>query len=253
MEIDLNSTPHAPPSDIARPHGLSIVLPVYNEEGLVGDTIEHLLAAARRMEMPTEIIVVNDGSVDCTHEIIHAAAAAAPEVNAYDMDRNRGFGGAVRFGITRARYALVIFCPADYLMTQQDFDSYLALIRHCDVVIGYRRVRRLALPLYPRLVSSIYHVCVNLLFRLNFFDVNWIHTYRTDAILSCLGQSDGVFFLAETLINAKRAGLNIVGVDVRFVDRDIGVASGLRSKTILRTLRDMFRFRLRSPGNGHPS
>lgn len=256
MEVDLNSAPHpepAPAMSAGRPHGLSIVLPAYNEEGLVGGTIDHLLAAARRLDMPTEIIVVNDGSRDRTGEIIHAAAAAAPEVTAFDLDRNMGFGGAVRFGVGRARYALVIFCPADYRMMQQDFDSYLSLIRHCDVVIGYRRVRRLALPLYPRLVSSVYHVFVNFLFGLNFFDVNWIHIYRTDAIMPCLGRSDGVFFLAETLINAKRAGLDIVGVDVRFADRDIGVATGLRSKTILRTVRDMFRFYLRNGRSGGAS
>ena len=88
---------------------------------------------------------------------------------------------------------------------------------------------------------------MNLVFRLNFYDVNWIHLYRRKQLQEFVGQSEGVFLLAETLIKAKRLGLKIIGVDVDFTDREAGVATGVQTGTILTTLRELFTYLLRHP------
>ena len=90
-----------------------------------------------------------------------------------------------------------------------------------------------------KIISGTYHTLINLLFGLNFFDVNWIHMYRREQMYRWLGRSNGVFFLAETVIRAQRMDMRIVGVDVNYIDRVSGTATGIRPRTIARTFRDV--------------
>ena len=212
---------------------LSIVVPAYNEEALILHTVEHLLAISHQWVDDIEIIIVNDGSSDRTPEIIDQLAAKHGAIHAYHQNPNRGFGATVRKGFENSTKTYVMVCPVDYLFTLEDFDIYLALIKYSDIVIGYRRHRRQKLPLNRRLVSSVYHILVNMFFKLNFFDVNWIHMYHREQVPLFIGDSDGVFFLAENIIKAKRQGLKITGVDVNYVERTAGVATGIQSSTIL--------------------
>ncbi len=218
---------------------LSIVVPAYNEEDLLAHTIEHLLDTGPE---DVEVIVVNDGSADSTGRIVDELADAHEKVIGIQLEKNQGFGKAMRTGFKRASKTYVMVCPVDYRFTLEDFDVYLVLIKYADIVIGYRRHRRLELPFYRKFVSSVYHLLVNLIFNLNFFDVNWIHMYKRDQIESYLGKSDGVFLLAENIIRAKRLGQRIAGVDVNFTEREAGVATGVQPKTILKTIKELFAF-----------
>ena len=224
---------------------LSIVVPAFNEEALIKQTVEHLLRTGRQWVNDLEIIVVNDGSVDRTPEIIDQLARDRDNVRALHQRPNRGFGATVRMGFQNATKAYVMVCPVDYRLTLEDFDIYLALIKYSDIVIGYRRHRRQDLPFYNRMVSSVYHFLVNLLFRLNFFDVNWIHMYHREQLMLFLGESNGVFILAEHIIKAKRMGLRITGVDVAYVERTAGVATGIKPKTIINSAWELVVFFLK--------
>ena len=219
--------------------GLSIVVPAYNEENLLAHTVEHLLAITPKN---VEIIVVNDGSVDSTAGIIKELSEKNNKVIGIQLEENRGFGNAVRTGLMRASKTYTMICPADYRFTLEDFDVYLVLIKYSDIVIGYRRHRRLEIPFYGKLISTVYHTLVNLIFNLNFFDVNWIHMYKRNQIDTFMGKSEGVFLLAENIIRAKRRGLRIVGVDVNYTERESGIATGAQPKTILKTIWELLVF-----------
>ncbi len=224
---------------------LSIVVPAYNEEALLAGTVGHLLETAPRCVEEVEIVIVDDGSADATGRLADELAQAHDNVVTIHQPRNRGFGETVRTGFMRATKDYVMVCPADYHFTEEEFDIYLVLMRHADIVIGYRRERRTKLRFLPWLVSAGYHFLVNTLFRINFYDVNWIHMYRREQIGSFLGASEGVFFLAETMIRARQQELKVVGVDVGYTERPAGVPTGVKPGTILKTLRELFSFLLR--------
>lgn len=224
------------------PVSLSIIVPAYNEEDQLAHAIDHLLETAPKWAEDVEVVIVNDGSTDSTGRIIEALAEKYENVIGVQQEINRGFGKTVRVGFRRATKNYVMVCPADYRFTLEDFDIYLVLIKYADIVIGYRRHRRQQLPLFGKMVSSVYHLVVNIIFRLNFFDVNWIHMYKRDQIESFLGNSDGVFLLAENLIRAKKLGLKIVGVDVNYTERETGVPTGVQPGTILKTIRELLTF-----------
>ena len=222
--------------------GISIVVPAYNEEVLLENFLKTLLATSLNWGQVVEIIVVNDGSNDGTPRILDRITARYPEISALHIDKNCGFGVAIRTGMEKVTQPLVIFCPVDYAFTDRDFETYLALIKYTDVVIGYRRYRRLSLPLTQRLSSTTFHLFVNTLFGLNFFDVNWIHMYHREHLDLIVGKSEGAFLLAENLIRANENGLTIVGVDVSIVPRKDGVATGIQLGTIIKCFVEMVSF-----------
>jgi glycosyltransferase involved in cell wall biosynthesis len=193
-----------------------------------------------------EIIVVNDGSSDDMPRILDQVAACHPEISALHLMKNHGFGGAVRAGLARVTQPLVMFCPADYVFTDRDFETYFVMIKYSDVVIGYRRNRYLSLSLRQRLSSTVYHFLVNTLFGLNFFDVNWIHMYHREHLNLITGKSEGAFLLAENLISATENGLRVVGIDVGIEARKAGEATGVKLKTILTCFLEMLSYYLKS-------
>ena len=224
---------------------LSVVVPVYNEEAMITDAVEHLVQTASQWVDDLEIILVNDGSKDRSPEIIDQLAEKHDMVRALHQNPNKGFGATVRKGYENATKELVTYCPADHHFTSEEFDAFLVLIKYADIVIGYRRRRRIELPFFNWMVSAGYHAFISILYRLNFYDVNWIHLYHRDQLDSFLGDSDGIFLLAETLINANKKGLKVVGVDVQYVERQAGTPTSVQPRTIIKTLKEVFGFYFR--------
>jgi len=172
---------------------LSIAVPAYNEEALIAKTVEHLLETGRQWVLDLEVIVVNDGSSDRTTEIIDQLAKEHENVHAFHQTPNKGFGATVRKGLENATKDVVTFCPADQHFSNKEFEIYLMLIKHADIVPGYRRERRRNQKLYPWMLSHYYHVLVNTLFRQELYDVNRIQMYHRDHLPQFIGKSDGVF------------------------------------------------------------
>ena len=77
-------------------HYTSIIMPAYNESGRIGKTLEGI----KDIEEINEIIVVDDGSADSTAE--EAKAVKSDKVKVFKLDRNRGKGYALNFGIKEA-------------------------------------------------------------------------------------------------------------------------------------------------------
>ncbi|MDB4881516.1 MAG: polysaccharide deacetylase, partial [Gemmatimonadetes bacterium] len=92
--------------------GVSIIVPAYNEERVIVQTIASLLN--QRYAGPLEIVVVDDGSTDDTADIVEEAYAAHPRVSIHRRE-NGGKASALNFGIARARHEIVIGLDADTL------------------------------------------------------------------------------------------------------------------------------------------
>lgn len=91
----------------------SIIVPMYNEEEVIGHTYERLAAVMERTGEPYELIFVNDGSRDRTAELVSMICQADPQVRLVDFSRNFGHQVAVSAGMDYAQGDAVVIIDAD--------------------------------------------------------------------------------------------------------------------------------------------
>ena len=123
-----------------RQQTLSVVIPVFNEEACLPELLDRTLKACRGLEVPFEILLVDDGSRDRSAGLIAAAAQAhAGEVIGVFLNRNYGQHAAVLAGFSRANGDFVITLDADLQNPPEEIPKlYRKLAENFDVVAGVR-------------------------------------------------------------------------------------------------------------------
>jgi glycosyltransferase involved in cell wall biosynthesis len=112
---------------------VSIVIPVYNEEGAIGDDLDTIIATMEGSGYTYEVIVVDDGSTDQTVDI-----ARAKGVKVIQHPINRGTGAARRTGILQARGEIIVMTDGDGTYPNQDIPLLLEYLPAFDQVVGAR-------------------------------------------------------------------------------------------------------------------
>jgi len=118
---------------------VSVVVPCYNEEDTLTDTVKSLLALeVHGLEL--EIVVVNDCSTDGSMAVAQKLAAQHPQVQVFSHDVNRGKGAALRTGFLKATGDAVGIQDADGEYNPQDYLKMLDTIEgdRAEVVFGSR-------------------------------------------------------------------------------------------------------------------
>ncbi len=120
---------------------ISIVVPAYQEESRVGQTIRALSAYLESQDPGAEIILVCDGCTDRTAEVATAAfSAPSCRLHVIELARNKGKGHAVRAGVEKASGEYVFFTDADLAFAPDLIREFVArLAAGADVVIAQRR------------------------------------------------------------------------------------------------------------------
>ena len=105
---------------------MSVVIPARNEAATVGHVIDRALAVLGRS---AEVIVVDDGSVDGTAEVVRKSAAMNPNLRLISRATSGGKGMAVRMGIAQCRGRYVILQDADLELDPAAYPSLLVPLR----------------------------------------------------------------------------------------------------------------------------
>src|SRR6185312_11320985 len=96
-----------------KPAGLSIFFPAYNDSGTIASMVIRAVQAASELTPDYEVIVVDDGSVDATPEIVDELARTYPRVRVVHHATNRGYGGALQTGFRSAAKELIFYTDGD--------------------------------------------------------------------------------------------------------------------------------------------
>jgi dolichol-phosphate mannosyltransferase len=120
----------------------SIVIPVYNEEDVVGSLLIELRSFARTWRSDYELLLVDDGSSDRTAEIIGAHFANWRQGRLIRLSENCGQAAALFYGMKRARGQVVILLDGDGQNDPQDIPKILTPLKEVDMVVGIRAGRR---------------------------------------------------------------------------------------------------------------
>jgi len=92
---------------------LSLVIPVYNEASHFEDSLQIIKSELEKLQLPYEIVLVNDGSKDHTWELLKRLVLVHPEVRALNLSRNFGKEAATRAGLEAAKGKAVITMDGD--------------------------------------------------------------------------------------------------------------------------------------------
>lgn len=121
------------------PPTLSVVIPAYNEEHRLTQTLRECIAYLQGQEYGAEIVVVDDGSRDGTAELARSFAATWPTLRVLCQPHNQGKGAALRRGCLEAVGQFVMFMDADHATKIEEIEKFLPLCRQgYGMVAGVR-------------------------------------------------------------------------------------------------------------------
>lgn len=212
---------------------LSFIVPAFNEETVLGETLRSLDAAARRAGEPFEVIVVDDASTDDTAAIARAHDATVLRVELHRISAVRNAGARI------ARGDLLVFVDADTLVHADTLTQMLDAVRSGAIGGGARvRLDEHGLPRWVRVLSSF--TCW-LVYRLRIAGGCFIFARRE--AFAAVGGFDERYFASEEIHfgNAlKKIGrFALVPAPVMSSGRKLRLFSGWQ------LLRQMLRFAVR--------
>ncbi len=148
--------------------GISIVVPVYNEEESLSSFLPELYRYCQSLPINWEVIVVNDGSTDNTQKILQKNSW----VRVVQHRRRQGYGAAVKDGIRATQFQYVCFIDGDSTYHPSLIQTGLKKINHLDLIIGARDERGKDFPFSQKLARFFISGILTLIFQQRVKDIN---------------------------------------------------------------------------------
>jgi glycosyltransferase involved in cell wall biosynthesis len=226
---------------------ISMVLPAYNEESVIAETVRVCLSAAEQYCPNVEVIVVDDGSRDRTGAILDEIAAQDSRVRVIHHMPNRGYGAALLSGFAAARGELLFFMDSD---GQFDINDIALLLREQEqapdvVVLGYRQHRRDSA--LRRFNAWGWKRVVWLMLGLRGVrDIDCaFKLFPTNLVRACDVTAQGAMVNTELLVKLQQMGARMVQIPVHHYPRQHGTATGANLRVIARAFYELYRLRFR--------
>ena len=222
---------------------ITVVVPAYNEEGVIARTVEDIVETLSSAADDFEVVVVDDGSRDCTASIVNGLRERFAMLRLVSHANNRGYGAALASGFAAATRELIFLTDGDGQFDVRELPGFLTRLETADLVIGYRRPR--ADPRLRRLYGWGWNMLVNSLFGYVARDADCaFKLFRRRVLCEVKIYSTGHTISPELLIKARRAGFRVAEARVTHLPRTSGEAKGARLDAVIRALCELARLRL---------
>ena len=209
----------APELKVNKPY-LSIIIPAYNEEPRIVDTLRQVVEYQGSQPHSWEVVVVDDGSTDATASLVKAVAQDYPQVHLISGPHG-GKGWAVHHGMQWTTGEYRFLCDADLSMPVEQMSRFLPpQASNFDIALGSREVsgaRRIGEPFIRHIMGRAYNLLVRLLVIPNLSDTQCgFKCYRGQVAqeLFPIQRLYGFAFDVEILFLARKRGLRMKEVPI---------------------------------------
>jgi len=225
---------------------ISLVLPCYNEEKSIGQTIPELCRVFQDNGTDVELITVDNGSTDGTSEIIDQLIIKGFPIKKVCLKENQGYGGGILEGLNACTAPIMGSLCADGQVSAEDaLMAYRLIMGREDRVVSKVRRRFRKDSWKRKIVSIIYNGLMQVLYgRLGAIDINGSPKVFSREVFNRLKLVSRDWFLdPEIIIKAKYLGLRVIEVDVEGYARR-GGKSNVRMETCAEFLKNIVKYRL---------
>ncbi|MDE3089773.1 MAG: glycosyltransferase family 2 protein [Chloroflexota bacterium] len=228
---------------------LTVVIPAYNEERRLPQTLQGVTDYLAQQAYASEIIVVDDGSQDQTGDVVEAFRAAHPNVALIRND-HRGKGYAVHTGVGAARGHILLLFDADSSTPIQDVGKLLPWFeRGFAIVIGSREgagAQRIKEPFYRHLMGRVFNFVVRLLAVRGIDDTQCgFKAFRDDVAREIFARTqlyrDGTQRVTGAMVTAYDVEVLFLGQKLGFKIKEVPVEWRYGTESKVNPLKDSWR------------
>jgi glycosyltransferase involved in cell wall biosynthesis len=208
---------YATSDDVALPRPvISVLVPAKDEAENLPLFMEQAAATFARSPGEYEVIVIDDGSVDDTWNVLRSLTTKYPFLRAARHRSRRGIAEALRTGYLHARGSVLVFYPADLQYKPEDIPRLVAPVLDgtSDIVTGFKEgqyEKAFVSGVYNRLSQRLFHVPVR--------DLNSVKAYRREIMESLPARPDWHRYM---IVMAVAQGFSVSEVPVPLYPRHAG-------------------------------
>jgi glycosyltransferase involved in cell wall biosynthesis len=225
-------------------NSFSIVIPIFNEQEILEESVNNIFAICKRTQKKFEIILSENGSNDNTLEIAKKISNEHSEIKVISSN-TPNYGMALRSGFIEASNSLVVSFDIDYysesflnmaLMLEEDFSAITASKRLVQSNDGRRFVRKIA--------TNTFVFLLKLLFRTTLSDTHGMKAIKKICIDEFVNDvvSTQDIFDTELLLRIEKSGKKIK--EVPAIVNEIRPSVSVIYKRIPRTLKSLFKLKI---------
>ena len=214
---------------------ISIIIPAYNEEHSLEESVKVAASVVSKEVTDYEIIIVNDGSTDATGKIANRIRKRNSRVKVIHHKYNEGFGSTFKDGLRIASNKYITGFPADNDLYKETFRDIVTARKNDCIVITYmsdmsqRDITR-------QIISICYTKMMNFIFGLKLKYYNGYFICPAEMVKSLNLKSQGFTLFAEIKIKLIKNGMKYIQIPYVCAPRLWGASKALTRKSIIQTL-----------------
>jgi glycosyltransferase involved in cell wall biosynthesis len=222
---------------------ISYLVPAYNEEKNLKQTVAEILGLSKRLS-DYEIVIVDDGSRDSTNKIITKLKKNIEKIVHVRHEKNMGFGAAYRTAYMHSTKNYCMLVPADNSHPADTLIPIIMAAGEADIVIPYV-INPEARSVFRQQLSRMFVNIVNYTMGLNIPYYNGLVCHRTALLQRVDTQTSGFAYQAEILVNMIKGGASYTTVPTNIAERQSGASSAFKIRNITQVLGTLLHLMLR--------
>ena len=224
-------------------NSFSIVIPIYNEEEILLESVNSIISMCERTELTYELLLIENGSTDKTLEIAQSISNMNNSIKVHTLNQ-ANYGNALKNGFSLAIYDLVVAFDIDYysetfLITSLQLESEFSAITASKRLQTSEDARRLI----RRIATNFFVTLLKVLFNTDLSDTHGMKALKKSGINKFIEQvvSTQDIFDTELLLRIERSGGKVEEVPTKI--NEIRPSVSLIYKRIPRTLKSLIKLR----------